>query len=56
MKQAISDPSVPSERARYRDAELSDNEVEALMEYFRVTTYKALTGILAAMRKSGLGI
>ena len=39
------------ENARYADAEFSDIEVEALMDYFMVSTYDDLKAILAAMKR-----
>lgn len=43
------------ERAIYEDADFSDIEIEALMQYFRMATYEGLKSLLAAMKKSNLG-
>jgi hypothetical protein len=42
------------EHAKYADAEFSDIEIEALMEYFRVSTYERLVSVLSAMKNSTL--
>ena len=54
MKQSLNGPEVmPAGHVKYADREFSDTEVEALMGYFRLTTYKALRSVLGFMRKSG---
>jgi hypothetical protein len=56
MTQTIQNPTpMVSDRAAYEDADFSDTEMEALMQYFRVGTYQGLKTLLAAMRKSNLG-
>ena len=56
MTQMMHNPTpIVSDRAVYGDADFSDIEIEALMQYFRVGTYEGLKTLLAAMRKSNLG-
>jgi hypothetical protein len=55
MTQIMKHPTpIVSERAIYEDADFSDIEIEALMQYLRVGTYKSLQSLLAAMKKSNL--
>ena len=39
---------------QYQDTELSDTEVEALMDYFRMPTYDDLKSLLAGMKNSSV--
>lgn len=56
MTQMMHNPTpIVSDRAVYEDADFSDIEIEALMQYFRVGTYEGLKALLAAMRKSNRG-
>ena len=38
----------------YQDAEFSDMEIEALMQYFRMSTYENLKSLLAGMKNSSV--
>ena len=45
---------VSAEHTKYKDSEFSDREVEAFLNYFKVTTYERLKSIISTMQKREL--